>query len=175
MSQAMRLIDLFPLLGAAWIAALPAAAQQEEFTWMQCNGRSAEDCNRLMGSLKVPLQKREEVLLARATLLLQGHDLEGAIAEYREVTIVNPASALAYSNRGILEGYANDWPDAAQHLRRALALAPQQTDLRPMLIVALAKSGDCPAAKQELRETQTRTPAVLKLDEAEKLLPTLCH
>lgn len=158
------------------VAAFPsfASAQQATFTWTQCNGRSAEDCNDLMGSLNVPPQKREETLLARAVLLLQGHDLDGAIAEYRQVTIVNPGSVLAYSNLGILEGFANDWPDARRYLRRALELAPQQTDLRPMLIVALAKSGNCSGAKTELGETKNKAPTTPKLDEADELVKTLC-
>jgi Flp pilus assembly protein TadD len=169
-----RLVSPLVAVAAGVLLASLASAQQTDFTWTQCNGRSAKECDGFMNSLNVSPKKREETLLARAVLLLQGHDLPGAMAEYREVTLVNPQNALAYSNLGILEGFANDWPDAVHDLRQALALKPEETDLRPMVIVALAKAGDCPGAETELKETQAKAPMAPKLDEAEQLLQTLC-
>ena len=154
--------------------AAPATAQQATFSPAQCDSRTAQECNDLMGSLNVPPATREQTLLARATALLQTHDLAGAIAEYREVTVIDPSSVLAFSNLALLEGTASDWTAAAADFKRAVALAPDQGDLHAMLVVALARSGDCTGARQELADTNAKTPYAAGLAKAEELVQGAC-
>jgi Tfp pilus assembly protein PilF len=161
---------------AGLVAAFPslASAQQAQFAPAQCDNRTAQECNDLMGSLDVSPTKREETLLARATAALQKHDLQGAIAEYREVTVVDPESVLAFSNLAMLEGSAQDWTSATTDLKRAVSLAPEQGDLHAMLVVALAKSGDCNAAKSELADSKAKTPEAAGLAKADELVQGAC-
>lgn len=152
-----------------------ARAQESQFEWMQCNGMSAEACSALMKSLKVANAEQEEVYLARASLLLQGGDLVGAIAEYREATLVNPKNATAYKNLGFLEGTGGNWKDAVTHLRSALEIDPTDFDLRPMLVVALAKNNECDVAKIELAGAKASTPLAPRLSQADAIFSDMCR
>jgi Flp pilus assembly protein TadD len=161
------------LLGAPEIVG--AQSQNPEFTWDQCNGMSASACADLMTSMNLPVEKHEQTHFARASLLLQGRDLVGAIEEYRQVTRINPNSARGYKNLGFLEGFNKEWESAVEHLRRALELDANDPDLRPLLAVALAKSKDCEGASAALAKAEVLDPTAPRLAEAEELVGGLCQ
>jgi Flp pilus assembly protein TadD len=152
-----------------------AFAQQAEFKPAQCEGRTAQDCNDLMGSLNVPPVERQKVLLMRATALLQKHDLDGTIAEYREMTVIDPHGWMAYSTLGFLETIGEKWKEAAVDLKRAIEIAPDQDRIRAMLAVALAKSGDCSGAQAALAEEKTRAKDSSTVVAAEHAVGETCH
>lgn len=151
-----------------------ALAQQAKFDPTQCEGRTAQDCNDLMGSFELPAQERQKVLLTRATALLQKHDLEGSIAEYREMTVIDPHSLIAYSTLGFLESIGEKWKDAVADLKRAAEIAPDQDRIHAMLAVALAKSGDCDNAKASIAEAKANTKDAASLTTAEETVRAAC-
>jgi Flp pilus assembly protein TadD len=164
-----------PAVLCAVVAAPSAAlAQQAKFNPNQCEGRTAQDCNDLMGALEVPPEDRQKMLLVRATALLKKHDLEGAIAEYREITVIDPRGWMAYSTLGFLESVGEKWSEAARDLKRALEIAPDQDRLRGMLAVALAKSGDCTGANAALAEEKARNKDPKTLAAAEQTVGQAC-
>jgi len=157
------------------IAASSAFAQQAKFDPKQCEGRTAQDCNDLMGSFELPPDQRQKTLLVRATALLQKHDLAGAVAEYREITVIDPHSLMAFSSLGFLESLDENWKAASADLKRALEIAPDQDGVRAMLVMALAKSGDCDGAKTALTEAKTKVQDAKKLTTAEQTVGDTCH
>jgi tetratricopeptide (TPR) repeat protein len=156
------------------LAAPAAFAQQAKFDPIQCEGRTAQDCNDLMGSFELPPQERQKVLLTRATALLQKHDLEGSIAEYREMTVIDPHSLIAYSTLGFLESIGEKWTDAVADLKRAAEIAPDQDRIHAMLAVALAKSGDCDSAKASIAQAKANTKDAASLTTAEESVRAAC-
>jgi len=162
----------FVVLGL--LAAPAAFAQQAKFDPVQCEGRTAQDCNDLMGSFNLPAEQRSKVLLTRATALLQQHDLEGSIAEYREMTVIDPHSLIAYSTLGFLESIGEKWPQAVADLKRAVEIAPDQDRVHAMLAVALAKSGDCAGAQASLAEAKAKTKDVSTLAAAADTVRATC-
>lgn len=156
-------------------AVIPGAfAQQAKFDPKQCDGRTAQDCNDLMGSFELPPDQREKVLMVRATALLQKHDLAGSIAEYREMTVIDPHSLVAYSTLGFLESIGEKWTEAVTDLQRAVEIAPDQGRLRAMLAVALAKNGDCKAAAATLAEAK-KAPDAATIGNSEQVINETCH
>jgi uncharacterized protein HemY len=151
-----------------------AHAQQAKFDAKQCDGRSAQDCNDLMGSFDLPPDQREKVLMTRATAMLQKHDLEASIAEYREMTVIDPRSLMAYSTLGFLESIGEKWTEASTDLKKAVELAPDQGRLRAMLAVALAKSGDCKGAVEALTEAK-KAPDAKTVGVAEQTVGETCR
>jgi Flp pilus assembly protein TadD len=151
-----------------------ALAQQAQFDPKQCEGRTAQDCNDLMGSFDVSPEKRGQILLTRATALLQQHDLPGAIAEYREMTVIDTHSLLAFSTLGFLESIGENWKDAATDLKRAVEIAPDQDGIRAMLAMALAKGGDCTGAKAALTEAKAKVQDPSHLTTAEQTVASAC-
>jgi hypothetical protein len=157
------------------VAIAPGAlAQQSKFDPKQCDGRAASDCNDLMGSFDLPPDQREKVLMVRATAMLQKHDLEGSIAEYREMTVIDPRSLMAFSTLGFLESIGEKWTEASTDLKRAVEIAPDQGRLRAMLAVALAKSGDCGGAATALSEAR-KSPDASTVGAAEQTIGETCH
>jgi Flp pilus assembly protein TadD len=171
----MRLSGLSVLAVAGAFAATAASAQQAEFNPTHCDGRTAQDCNDLMGSFSLKPEERQKVLMVRATALLQKHDLEGAIAEYREMTVIEPRSLVAYSTLGFLESVAEKWPEAVTDLRRAVEIAPGEGRLHGMLSVALAKGGDCVAAKTALTEAKAKIDEAPLLASVEQTVGEACR
>jgi len=151
-----------------------ALAQQVQFDPKQCDGRTAQDCNDLMGSFDLPPDKRQQTLMVRATALLQQHDLNGAIAEYREMTVIDPHSLIAYSTLGFLESLGENWKDAATDLKRAVDIAPDQDVVRAMLVMAIAKGGDCTGAKAALVDARTKVKDPASLKTAEQTVGEAC-
>lgn len=165
-----------PLLAALGVLCAPGAfAQQAEFNPTQCEGRTAQDCNDLMGALNVSPDERQKVLLVRATALLQKHDLEGTIAEYREITVIDRDNLVAYSTLGFLESIGEKWKDAVADLRRAVEIAPAQDRLQAMLAVALAKDGDCDGAKTAFAEAKAKSQDLSNLDAAQQAIGETCR
>jgi Flp pilus assembly protein TadD len=165
----------FSFLAVLGICSLSdASAQQAKFDPTQCEGRTAQDCNDLMGSFELPPQERQKVLLTRATALLQKHDLEGSIAEYREMTVIDPHSLIAYSTLGFLESIGEKWKDAVVDLKRASEIAPDQDRIHAMLAVALAKSGDCDSAKASIAQAKANTKDAASLTTAEETVRAAC-
>ncbi len=167
----LQVLGGFLVLG---LLAAPALAQQAKFDPAHCDGRTAQDCNDLMGSFGLPAQERQKVLMTRATALMQQHDLDGTIAEYREMTVIDPQNVIAYSTLGILESIGEKWTEAAADLKRAVAIAPDQDRLHAMLAVALAKSGDCSGAKASLAEARAKTKDAATLAVPEKSIVEIC-
>ncbi len=154
----------------------PAAfAQQSQFNPVLCEGRTAQGCNDLMGSYNLPPEERQKVLLLRATALLQKHDLEGTIAEYREMTVIDPHGWMAFSTLGFLESIGEKWQAAATDLKRALEIAPEQDRIRAMLAVALAKSGDCNGAQAALDQEKARAANASAVAAAEQSVGEACR
>ena len=170
----MRFLGLSLLMTLFCATAPVAFAQQAKFDPKQCEGRTATDCNDLMGALNVPPQERSKVLLTRATALLQAHDLEGSIAEYREMTVIDPHSLIAYSTLGFLESIGEKWPEAVKDLKRATEIAPEQDRIHAMLAVALAKSGDCDGAKASITEAKAKTKDAATLKTATDTVSAAC-
>ena len=169
----VRILGFSLLVGLCGAVSSGAFAQRAQFDPVQCEGRTAQDCNDLMGSLEVPPDQREKVLLLRATALMQKHDLEGSIAEYREMTVIDSHSLVAYSTLGFLESIGEKWTEAALDLKRAVEIAPDQGRLRAMLAVALAKNGDCAAAAEALAEAR-KAPDAPTIDSAAQTVATAC-
>ncbi len=128
-----------------------------------------------MGSYALPPEDRQKVLLLRATALLQKHDLDGTIAEYREMTVIDPHGWMAFSTLGFLESIGEKWQDAAADLKRAVEIAPEQDRIRAMLAVALAKSGDCTGARTALDEEKARVANASTVATAEKTVGEACR
>lgn len=171
------MVRLRVLGGFLWfglLAAPAALAQQAKFDPAQCDGRTAQDCNDLMGSFNLPPEERSKVLLVRATALLQKHDLEGSIAEYREMTVIDPRSLIAYSTLGFLESIGEKWKEAVVDLRHAVEIAPDQDRLHAMLAVALAKSGDCSGAKASMAEAKVKTKDAATLTTTDQTVSAAC-
>lgn len=168
-----RGLSLFVVLGV--LAASPAFAQQVKFDPELCEGRTPRDCNDLMGAYELPPEDRQKVLLMRATALLQRHNLEGTIAEYREMTVIDPHGWMAYSTLGFLESIGEKWQEAATDLKRALEIAPDQDRIRAMLAVALAKSGDCSGAQTALAEEKARAANASTVSAAEQSVGAACR
>jgi len=171
----VRFHRLLSVLTVLCVAIAPSAfAQQAKFDAKQCDGRSAQDCNDLMGSFDLPPDQREKVLLTRATAMLQKHDLEASIAEYREMTVIDPRSLMAYSTLGFLESIGEKWSEASTDLKKAVEIAPDQGRLRAMLAVALAKSGDCKGASDALIEAK-KAPDASTVGAAEQTIGETCR
>lgn len=170
----MRILGLSLLIPLCCAMAPGASAQQAKFNPTQCEGRTAQDCNDLMGSLNVAPEERQKVLLTRATALLQKHDLEGSIAEYREMTVIDPHSLIAYSTLGFLESIGEKWTEAVADLKRAVEIAPDQDRLHAMLAVALAKNGDCAGAEASLTTARAKTKDASTLTSAEQTVDATC-
>lgn len=170
----MRILGLSLLLILCATLAPGAFAQQAKFDPTQCDGRSAPDCNDLMGSFDLPPDKREQTLMVRATAMLQKHDLDGAIAEYREMTVIDPHSLLGFSTLGFLESIGEKWTDAATDLKRAVEIAPDQDGLRGMLVIALAKGGDCNGARAAMAEARATAQDASKLATAQQTVAETC-
>ena len=115
-----------------------------------------------------------KVALTRATALLQKHDLEGSIAEYREMTVIDPHSLIAYSTLGFLESIGEKWKDAVADLKRAVEIAPDQDRIHAMLAVALAKSGECDSAKASITQAKANTKDAASLTTAEETVRAAC-
>ena len=169
----LRRIFGFSLLAVLCAVAWGARAQQAKFDPVQCEMRTAQECNDLMGALNVPAEQRQQVLLARATAMLQKHDLEGSIAEYREMTVIDPRSLMAYSTLGFLESIGEKWAAAVPDLERAVEIAPDQGRLRAMLAVALAKNGDCTGAATALSAAR-KSPDASTIGSAEQAVGAAC-
>jgi Flp pilus assembly protein TadD len=107
--------------------------------------------------------------------MLQKHDLDGAIAEYREMTVIDPHGWMAYSTLGFLESLGEKWKEAAVDLKRAIEIAPDQDRIRAMLAVALAKSGDCSGAQAALADEKARVTDGSTAAKAEQAVTEACR
>lgn len=75
-------------------------------------------------------------------------DADGARAFYQAATEANPDAVLAWSNWGILEGRAENWPEAERLLRRVVELRPEGAKGWHDLSVCLAAQGRPEAAAE---------------------------
>ncbi|WP_374311820.1 tetratricopeptide repeat protein [Dongia sp.] len=151
-----------------------ALAQEEKFAWTQCDGMGTAACSRLMDSLDVPNTEREVTHKARASLLLMGGDTLGAIDEYRASVSINPGDGITYKNLAYLEGLAGKWQEAVVDIQASIGLMPGDADLRPMLAIALAKSDQCVAATNELRQLESNAPVSPRINESKSIVADLC-
>ena len=112
MQPAMQLEHRHPLgrllhwaAAACLLAATPALAQTPAELLDACRNETQSAaqrigaCSRLLKETLDPAQRRE-VLLQRGVLNEQVGDSDRAVADYSEVIKLDPASALAYFNRG---------------------------------------------------------------------------
>src|ERR1700758_5081676 len=64
-------------------------------------------------------------LFQKGEAALKGGDLDGAERAFRGVLAIDPESAGAYANLGVIEMRRKRWPQALEMLRKAEHLAPQ--------------------------------------------------
>jgi tetratricopeptide (TPR) repeat protein len=129
--------SLTPLL-AAWLALGPFSSL---FVGLpQANGQTATSQR-----AKSPAQLFQE----GQTALSQG-DLNKAESAFRGVLAMDPQSAAAYVNLGVVEMRRKHWDPAIVNLKKAEKLAPQMTGIRLNIGIVEYRSGNYPAAIEPL-------------------------
>lgn len=80
---------------------------------------------------------------------------EKALQEFQQVAIADPGNLDAQANLGVLLYFAGHVSEAAQHLRAALALDPNQTKLQALLGFSEHRLGQLEEARRDLLATYT--------------------
>ncbi|MGC2639518.1 MAG: tetratricopeptide repeat protein [Acidobacteriaceae bacterium] len=86
-------------------------------------------------------------------------DTAAAISSYQELIRVAPHLAAAYNNLGMLYLNAHDYPDAADVLRKGLAVNPHMASASALLGIALYESGNYAGSRTALESALKMNPA----------------
>ena len=89
-------------------------------------------------------------------------DFKQAIQGYREVLKVKPDVLPAWMNLGVLLVKTGQYAEALECYRSALALAPQNRDIRFYIALAYFKKGDTPNASRQFEELLKEDPGDLR-------------
>jgi tetratricopeptide (TPR) repeat protein len=89
--------------------------------------------------------------LQRAQAALTANDSQTAVQEFRAILALDPRSAEAYRNLGVIELSKGDARAASEHLRKALAIQPSLTRAQALLGISEKRLGNSDA--QRLLET----------------------
>ncbi len=71
--------------------------------------------------------------LRKAAEYLKANDPNSAVKEFDAVLTLDPSNAEAYANLGVIAFFQHDYQDAAQHLRKALAISPSLEKAQALL------------------------------------------
>ena len=85
-------------------------------------------------------------LYAKGQTALENGDLDGAEKAFRRVLEVDPNSAGAYSNLGVIAMRRKDWDHALKLLEKAARLAPKVSGIRLNIGLVYYREGDYEAA-----------------------------
>ncbi len=130
-------------------------------------------CAGLALSASLPAQSGDLAAHERkAHEYLQSRQPDLARKEFAIVASAQPANLDAQANLGVLLYFAGDLPNAAPHLKAALALDPKQSKLQALLGFCERRKGDLSAARADLEaalpsltEEKVRKQAGLELVE----------
>ena len=85
-------------------------------------------------------------LYLKGQAALQGGDLDAAEKAFRQVLAIDPRSAGAYSNLGVIAMRRKDWDQALKLLEKAAKLAPTVSGVRLNIGLVYYREGDYEAA-----------------------------
>ena len=83
-----------------------------------------------------------EAWFARGQTALQNGDLDAAEAAFRKVVALDPRSAAAYSNLGVIAMRRKEWDSALNLLQKAARLAPKVSGIRLNIGLVKFRRGD---------------------------------
>lgn len=104
------------------------------------SGRNGQQISAAQNSKKQSLDAR--ALFEKGQKALQDGDLAIAEAAFRQVLVVDPRSAGAYSNLGVIAMRRKDWDSALTMLERAAKLAPNISGIRLNIGLVKFRRGD---------------------------------
>ncbi len=88
-----------------------------------------------------------------------GRDLEGAATEYTAYLKAQPEDANAQAGLASVLFLQRKYPEALDHMRRAVRLNPNNADLEANLGAVLAMTGDLPSAIQAFEQALRIDPS----------------
>jgi tetratricopeptide (TPR) repeat protein len=100
----------------------------------------------LVPAQEVSSEEKLRTSFTKGQIALQNGDLEAAETQFREVIALDPRSAGAYSNLGVIAMRRKDWDHALHFLRTAERLAPQVSGVRLNIALVYYRQGDYAAA-----------------------------
>ncbi len=98
-----------------------------------------------------------------ADLYLLQEKLSEGLAVYLQLLKERPDSAVLHFNTGVLFAKTQQWPQAVEHLQRAVDLEPENLEARLGLAVSLELSGDLVGAQQAFLEALALEPVNTRL------------
>lgn len=99
-----------------------------------------------------------QTLLQEARAAAELQDVDTAVAKYTQVLETNPDNLLALSNLGVIEYRRGQFAAAEQHLRRGVALAPNDSESRSLLGIIYLRQGKIEEAYSELTRAVALNP-----------------
>ncbi len=90
--------------------------------------------------------------LRKAAEYLKANDPNSAVKEFDAVLALDPRNADAYANLGVIAFFQHDYQDAAQHLRKALAIDPSLAKTQALLGLCEERLGN-PSARALLEKS----------------------
>ncbi len=93
--------------------------------------------------------------LRKAAECLKANDSDSAVKEFEAVLALDPKNAEAYANLGVIAFFRHDYKDAAEYLRKALAIDPALVKTEALLGICERRLGD-PSAQALLEKSFTR-------------------
>lgn len=93
--------------------------------------------------------------LRKAAECLKANDSDSAVKEFEAVLALDPKNAEAYANLGVIAFFRRDYKDAAEYLRKALAIDPALVKTEALLGICERRLGD-PSAQALLEKSFTR-------------------
>ena len=93
--------------------------------------------------------------LQKAAAYLQANNLDSAAKEFDAVLALDPSNAEAFANLGVIAFFRHDYQNAAQYLRKALAIEPSLVKTEALLGICERRLGD-PSAQKLLEKSFPR-------------------
>jgi len=83
--------------------------------------------------------------LRKAAECLKANDSDSAVKEFEAVLALDPKNAEAYANLGVIAFFRHDYKNAAENLRKALAIDPALVKTEALLGICARRLGDTSA------------------------------
>lgn len=111
-----------------------------------------------------PRRSVDEILAIRALGLayMEENSLDGAEAEFRQLTEMLPDESMGFANLGLVYLRKGSYREAERNMRRALELEPGDPDVRLMLAKLLERTGRRDEARRQLERAVRDTPRHVK-------------
>ena len=142
----MRILIRLGMTGALFFACSWSVASEGK-NWPETAGSREAQGTQATGSHPGAGATGElPVLYAKGQTALENGDLDGAEKAFRRVIAIDPNSAGAYSNLGVIAMRRKDWDHALKLLEKAAKLAPKVSGVRLNIGLVYYRQGDYEAA-----------------------------